>query len=120
MKTSRITAIFCLFTGCSITLLWVMLLATGQVSELITEPLRISLHLGSEFLLSALLIASGILWLRNSRHAALCYAFTCGMLVYSTINAAGYYAELSSWLIAAMLLLIGFAGLFLFLLIWNR
>ncbi len=120
MKTSRITAIFCLFTGCSIALLWVMLLAAGQVSELRSEPLRISMHMGSEFILALLLIASGILWLRENKRALLCYAFTCGMLVYSTINATGYYAELSSWLIAATLLLIGFADLFLFFLMRNR
>lgn len=93
MKTRRLKAIFSLVVGISILALWVMLFVTDQIPELATEPFRISLHIFSELLLAVLLIATAVAILKRSKNADRLFVFTMGLLLYSVINAAGYFGQ---------------------------
>jgi len=94
MKKSPI--IFCLLIGLCMLGMWSFLLISGNVTELKTEPIRISLHLASEFLTAVLLILSGIGKLLKKRYSSVVFKVSLGLLMYSVINAAGYYAQQSN------------------------
>jgi hypothetical protein len=85
-------------TGLAIAALWSLLLATGQVPELTEGRRDILFHIGAELLTALLLIAAGIAVLRvRGQVAAVFAALAAGALLYTTINSAGYYADLGQW-----------------------
>ncbi len=96
MKVRRLKAIFSLIVGISILALWGMLFSTNQIPELATEPFRISLHIFSELLLAVLLIATAVSIWKRSKSADRLFVFTMGVLLYSVINAAGYFGQSGS------------------------
>lgn len=96
LRKSR--AIFSLVTGTSIISLWVMLYLTGQIPEIKTEPFYVLLHISAELLLAVLLIVSGLLLLYKVIIAEKIHLMSMGMLVYSVINAAGYYGDKNEWI----------------------
>lgn len=70
---------------------WAFFLATKQVPELKTEPIRIRFHIADEFITGGLLIASGIGMLAKSDRATKLYPVAMGMLLYTVIVSAGYF-----------------------------
>jgi len=89
MKT-RIIGYFSVIVGISVIGMWAMILSSGNLPEGKTE---ISFHLASEFLMALLCLISGILLLRGKSAGKILNITALGMVVYSVINAAGYYGE---------------------------
>lgn len=81
---------------------WSFFLATGQVPELETEPLRIALHLVAEGVTAIGLIISGSALLRRKSWAREAAFASLGMLTYAVLVSPGYFAELGEWPLVAM------------------
>jgi hypothetical protein len=89
MKT-KIIGYYSIFIGISVIAMWIMILLTETPPEGKTE---LSLHLFSEFLMAFLCLVSGILLLRKKPISRLLNIMGLGMVIYSVLNAAGYYGE---------------------------
>ena len=87
---------------------WSFFLATGQVPELKTEPIRIYFHLASEFVAALGLLVSGVALLRRKRWAPMSYLIAAGMLLYSVIVSPGYFAQQGQWGLVVMFAIIFF------------
>jgi lipopolysaccharide export LptBFGC system permease protein LptF len=67
-----------------------MILVKGNIHEGQTE---LTFHLVSKFLVAIICLISGVMILRKHRHAVLLNTCGLGMVMYSVLNAAGYYGE---------------------------
>lgn len=81
---------------------WLFFLATGNVPELETEPLAIGFHLVAELATAVALILAGIGLLRRASRALPVTLLALGMLLYTVINSAGYFAEQGVWIMVGM------------------
>lgn len=89
---------------------WSFFLATGQVPELETEPVRIYFHLASELVTAFGLLVSGAALLWRKPWAPMFYLLAAGMLLYSVIVSPGYFAQQGQW---------GLVGMFAIVLIFT-
>ena len=89
----KIAGIYSVLMGCSIIILWVILLTSNQVPELNTEPASIYFHIVAELLMAVLLLICGISFLLGYKWSVRLFTFSTGLLVYSVINSSGYYAN---------------------------
>jgi len=89
MKT-KIVAYYSIFIGISVIAMWIMILLTETPPEGKTE---LSFHLFSEFLMALLCLVSGSLLLREKPISSWLNILGLGMVIYSVLNAAGYYGE---------------------------
>jgi hypothetical protein len=95
-------AYYMLLTGLLMFGQWAFFLATGQVPDLQTAPWEIGYHLIAEFLTAGALLVAGMgifkstPWSKNLARIAL------GMLLYTVINSAGYFAQRSVWPLVVM------------------
>ncbi|MCG9479792.1 MAG: hypothetical protein K9H14_06225 [Actinomycetia bacterium] len=96
------TITYMLVTGILMIIMWGFFLATGQVPELQTIPIQISLHLAAEFSTSLLLIIASLGLLRYRRWAPALAKISLGMLLYTLIVSPGYYAQLAQFALVAM------------------
>jgi hypothetical protein len=96
--------IFGVFVGFCMFGMWAMLLITGQVIEIATEPFRITAHLFSEAITAASLILGGLLSLRHRDWGERLHLVSLGMLLYSVLTAGGYYLQLNN---RAMIIMFG-------------
>ena len=94
--------IFSVFIGTCMLGMWGMLLFTGQVKEVDTEPFRIAAHLFSEGITAILLILGGLLSLMHSNRGERLHFVSLGMLLYSVLTAGGYYLQLNNVAMTAM------------------
>jgi hypothetical protein len=90
-------SIFALVVGAGMIGQWLFLLASGQVPELETEPLRIRFHLAAEFATAVALIVGGIALLTGQDWSLWFYPLAMGMLLYTVIVSPGYFAEKGQW-----------------------
>ncbi len=81
---------------------WGFFLATGQVPELRTEPIRLYFHLAGEFCTALCLLIGGLALLNRRRWAETVYLVAAGMLLYSLIVSPGYFAQHGQWVLLAM------------------
>lgn len=95
----RLEAIYSIVIGVSVIGMWSMTLMTGGISE---KPIEISLHLISEFSMAILLLISGISILRGKIYGRTIFLISNGMLVYSVLNAAGYYGQRNNFAMVGM------------------
>ncbi|MFC0877556.1 hypothetical protein ACE01N_13225 [Saccharicrinis sp. FJH2] len=86
----KIIGVYSVFLGVSIIGMWIMILSTEGITEGNTE---ITFHLASEFTMALFCLISGIMLLKNMRHSKEINILGHGMVLYSVINAAGYYGE---------------------------
>lgn len=86
----KVAAVYSIVIGISVLGMWSMILLTGGIKE---ELIEISFHLVSEFLMAILLFISGIGILRGKIHGKTIFLISNGMLIYSVLNAAGYYGQ---------------------------
>lgn len=93
MIVKRIAAIYALVVGIGMFGMWTMLVITGQVPELQTEPIRIAFHLAAEFLTATLLVVGGLGLLANRRWGYSPYLVALGALLYTVVVSPGYYAQ---------------------------
>lgn len=86
----RIIAYYSILLGISILGLWGLILTTEVIQEGKTE---FSFHLVSELLMALVCIAAGIMMTRKHRVGIPLILAGHGMVIYSLLNATGYYAE---------------------------
>jgi len=86
----KISAIYSIIIGISVLGMWCLILLTEGAPE---GPFEITFHLISEFLMASLLIAGGYMSLRLKTNGGKVFMVAHGMLIYSVINAAGYYGQ---------------------------
>lgn len=93
----KFTAFFTLIVGALMLIQWIYLLSTKRVPELKTSPKEIAFHFVAEFLTAATLITGGIGVLSFWQPGYKLLLVGLGMLVYTTINSAGYFAHRKDW-----------------------
>jgi peptidoglycan/LPS O-acetylase OafA/YrhL len=87
---NRIVGGYTIFIGISVIAMWIMILYGPALHE---GKIELGFHLFSEFLMSIICIVSGIrLWL-NKPGAKILNVCGLGMVIYSVLNAAGYYGH---------------------------
>ena len=77
--------------------MWIFLLGKKEVPEMTTKPTQISLHLIAEFLTSVMLVIGGFGLFTDQSWGMTIFYISIGMVIYSTINAAGFYGQLKDW-----------------------
>lgn len=97
--------------------MWIFLLGKKEVPELSTKPTQITFHLIAEFLTSIILIIGGFGMFTNQPWGSVLFFISIGMIIYSTINAAGFYGELKDWPMFIMLLVFTIVSLLFALLL---
>ena len=98
----RITGLYTLFIGISILLLWIMLLVTNQVPELSNSFITILYHLAAEFITAFFLLIAGFGLLTGKGWGFHTFLISLGLLLYTVIVSAGYYAQLGEYGIVIM------------------
>lgn len=86
----KLLGYYSFFIGVCVTGMWIMILMNGTIPEGKTE---ISFHLVSEFLMAALCVISGVMLLFGHRHGKILSIGGLSMVIYSVLNAAGYYGQ---------------------------
>jgi len=86
--------------------LWVMLLSTNQVPELMSEPYRIIAHILAEIATAAILLISGYGLLKKQTWGLKAFLFSQGALFYTLIASPGYYIQLGVVPIAVMFMVL--------------
>ncbi|MFX0028988.1 MAG: hypothetical protein ACFE8B_07255 [Candidatus Hermodarchaeota archaeon] len=99
-----IASIYTIIIGIAMLCMWIFLLGKKEVPELATKPTQISFHLIAEFLTSVMLVIGGIGLFTDQSWGITIFYISIGMVLYSTINAAGFYGQLKDWPMFIMLL----------------
>ena len=86
----KLVGYYSVFIGITVIAMWTMILLTQSPNE---GKKELAFHLFSELLMALLCLVSGILILRNILFGRLLNILGLGMVIYSVINAAGYYGE---------------------------
>jgi hypothetical protein len=60
MRIGKLAAIYSMIIGIAMLGMWTVFVTTGQVPELSTEPIRVSMHIIGEVVTALVLIAGGI------------------------------------------------------------
>jgi peptidoglycan/LPS O-acetylase OafA/YrhL len=102
----RMAAIYAIVVGLLMFGQWAMFLATGNVPELQTEPIRIAFHLAGEFITAGLLVAGGFGLLTLKKWGYHVFLLSMGMLLYTIIVSPGYFAQLGQWVFVVMFALL--------------
>jgi len=72
--------------------MWIVFYAAGNIPELVTEPVRISMHILAE-VITIMLIIGGIFILTGIKWGKEIYFLSMGMLIYTLIQSPGYFIE---------------------------
>jgi len=94
---------YSIFLGVSVLLMWIMILSGETLSEGKTE---VSFHLISEFLMALLCILGGLYLVRRRKAGSNLSLVAHAMVVYSVLNAAGYYGERGEAIMVLMFLVL--------------
>ena len=86
----KATGIYMITIGSAIIIVWSMILGFDSLKE---EKIEIIFHLISEFFTASVCIAGGLGLLLDRKRSKLIISFGLGALIYSVINASGYYLE---------------------------
>lgn len=81
---------FSIFLGLSILFMWMHILFNETIPE---GKIEMSFHLFSEFSMASLCLISGFLLIRNHPKGLMTNVIAQSMVLYSLINAIGYYSE---------------------------
>lgn len=95
-------AIYAIVVGAGMIGQWLVFLATGQVPELKTEPLRIRFHLAAEFATALALVVGGLALLTGQSWGRWFYLLAMGMLLYTVSVSPGYFAQKGQWAFVGM------------------
>lgn len=102
MKVRQIAGAFAVFMGIAMVSMWMVLIGTGQVPEIETEPIRILFHLAGEFLTAAALMVGGLGLYLRLRWGFNLYLVSMGMLSYTVVVSSGYYGQEGEYAFVAM------------------
>lgn len=86
----KVAAVYSIVIGISVLAMWSMTILTGGIKE---GPIEIFFHLVSEFLMAILLLIGGIGLIRDKMYGRKIFLISNGMLLYSVLNAAGYFGQ---------------------------
>lgn len=86
----QILAIYCLVIGAAVLVMWSLILAGGNLPE---GKIALGFHLYSEFAMAVICLTGGVMLLLNRRFSRETCLAGLAMVVYSTLNAAGYYGQ---------------------------
>jgi len=89
MKT-KIIAYYSIFLAVAIIGYWIMTLSSGNYAE---GKIEISFHVFSEILMAIICFLGGILLLIKNKHGRNLSIVGFSMILYSVLNAAGYFGE---------------------------
>lgn len=89
----RLRAVYSILIAICMIGMWGFLLATGNVPEVKSEPFGITFHLISEFTTAGMLLISGFGMLAKRAKAEKLFLISVGALLYSVLNAVGYYGQ---------------------------
>ncbi len=93
MKANKVASVFSIFIGIGIIGMWIVFYTTGNIPELVTEPVRISMHILAEVITAIMLIIGGIVILTGVKWGKEIYFLSMGMLIYTLIQSPGYFIE---------------------------
>ena len=99
-----IASIYTIIIGIAMLCMWIFLLGKKEVPELTTKPTQIYFHLIAEFITSVMLLIGGFGLFTDQSWGVVIFYISIGMVIYSTINAAGFYGQLKDWPMFIMLL----------------
>jgi peptidoglycan/LPS O-acetylase OafA/YrhL len=102
MNLKKLASIYTIIIGIAMICMWVAFLITNQVPEINTAPLEITYHLLAEFLTAILLLIGGFGMFTKKAWGFHAYLISLGMLLYTVIVSAGYYANLGEMIMVAM------------------
>ncbi len=89
-KAIRLVGYYSILLGVSVIALWIQILLNESIPE---GKIEISFHLFSEFLMALLCLLSGFLLINDKPKGRLTNSAAHATVIYSLINAMGYYAE---------------------------
>lgn len=98
---------------------WMFSLITGAVPEIQSAPWELAFHLAAEMLTALALILGGARALKSApggRRLLLC---ALGMVIYSEIVSAGYFAQQDQWRLVGAFGVLLAGGLIAALLVWR-
>lgn len=102
MKIERFVGLYAAGVGLAMVGMWTGLSLAGDIPELATAPLEIGTHLLAEGLTALALLLSGLGVWRGWAQARAGLLASLGMLLYTVINSAGYYAQLGEGAMVGM------------------
>ncbi|MFX1377041.1 MAG: hypothetical protein ACFFA0_14645 [Promethearchaeota archaeon] len=106
-----IASIYTIIIGVAMLCMWIFLLGKKEVPELTSKPTQIFFHLIAEFMTSILLVIGGVGLLTEQSWGIVIFYISIGMVIYSTINAAGFYGQLKDWPMFIMLIVFSIVSL---------
>jgi hypothetical protein len=86
----KVVGIYLVVIGAAVIGTWLMIISNGSFKE---GPLQMGFHLFSEFLMATISIVSGILLIKQNKISFLLGFVSLALLIYSMLNAAGYYMQ---------------------------
>ncbi|MEW6011320.1 hypothetical protein HYG87_06830 [Methanobacterium alkalithermotolerans] len=106
MTLRNIIAIYSIFIGSLMIVMWAFFLLSGMVPEFTTRPAEIVLHLIAEFSTAILLTIAGISLLYKKRSGYNLNLIGLGMLIYTLILSPGYYIQKGEWFMVGLFALL--------------
>ena len=106
MNLRKVAAVFAVVVGAMMFAQWAFFIATGEVTELETEPTRISFHLAAESLTAAVLIVSGLALIWQKDWAFPVFMLALGMLSYTVVVSPGYFAQDGEFALVGMFVIL--------------
>ena len=102
MNVRKAAAVFAIVVGAMMIGQWAFFIAAGEVTELETEPVRISFHLAAEFLTAAVLVIAGLALIKQKDWAFPIFMLALGMLSYTIVVSPGYFAQDGDYVFVGM------------------
>jgi UDP-N-acetylmuramyl pentapeptide phosphotransferase/UDP-N-acetylglucosamine-1-phosphate transferase len=98
-KPLKLIGGYSILLGLSVIVMWIKIIMNESIPEGKTE---MSFHLFSEFLMALLCLLSGFLLIRYKSKGTIANSAAHAMVLYSLINAMGYYAERNEKIMVAV------------------
>ena len=114
MRIGKIAAVYSFIVGIAMIGMWTVFVLTGQVPELNTEPIRVSMHILGEIATALALLIGGYGMWTDKKWGLQAYMLSMGMLLYTLIVSPGYYAQSGSIAMVGM-----FAAFFVIALVFT-
>lgn len=107
MESMKAAAVYSVFIGSSMIVMWIMFYVTGGIPEINSKPIEIGLHIIAEIITAIALIIGGIGLYTRRRWGYQVYLLSMGMLMYTLIVSPGYYLQKGElafvWMFAAFI-----------------
>lgn len=116
MKSEKIAAVWMIFVGLSIALLWIILFSTNSVNE---SHISFVFHLAAEGITAFFGIFVGFTLLLNKKNVGPSLFLSLGLIIASSAGAGGFYlAEMGDIMFFAILEAIALISFLLFLILY--